>query len=61
MLGHKLLLSRTSSAARGRALVSEKVLVDKLLVSKKMLGGKYLLCSRTYLISKYCVWECPRV
>ena len=53
MLWDKILLSRTSSAAKGGDLVSEKVLVEKLFVSEKMLGGKFLVY-KEYLICKYC-------
>ena len=38
-----MLLSRTFSAVRGRSLVSEKILGNKILVSEKMLRNKLLV------------------
>ena len=43
MLGHKILLPRTSSALNLNLFVAEKVLGNKLLVAQKMLGSKFLV------------------
>ena len=59
MVRHKI-LSRTSTAAKGRDLVSEKVLIDKLVVYKKMLRDKFLV-SEVILNNNFCVWVCPQV
>ena len=60
MLGHNILLSRTSSAARGKSLCLRKYLHTSCLSTRKFLETS-CLSLRSFSTTQFCVRECPRV